>query len=126
MAANPTPVRSSDPAVVLAKAVGRAPALLGMPGSALARTIGSSEATVSRILNGDRPLSPDTKEGELAALLIRLYRSLDALVGNDGEKRLAWMNSHNRALNGVPRDLVQKAEGLCAAVAYLDGMRATL
>jgi hypothetical protein len=93
---------------------------------ARAKDIGASGATVSRILNGDRPLSPDTKEGELAALLIRLYRSLDALVGNDGEKRLAWMNSHNRALNGMPRDLVQKAEGLCAAVAYLDGMRATL
>jgi len=61
-----------------------------------------------------------------ASRLIRLYRSLDALVGNDGEKRLAWMNSHNRALSGVPRDLMQKAEGLCAAVAYLDGMRATL
>jgi hypothetical protein len=126
MVSNPTSVRSPDPATVLAKGVGRAAALLGMTGSTLARTIGASEATVSRMLNGDRPLSPETKEGELAALLIRLYRSLDALVGNDGEKRLAWMNSHNRALNGVPRDLVQKAEGLCAAVAYLDGMRATL
>jgi plasmid maintenance system antidote protein VapI len=126
VAAHPTPARSSDPGVVLAKGVGRAAALLGMTGSALARTVGASEATVSRILNGERPLNPDTKEGELAALLIRLYRSLDALVGNDGEKRLAWMNSHNRALGGVPRDLVQKAEGLCAAVAYLDGMRATL
>ena len=112
--------------MVLAKAVGRTANLLGMTGAALARTIGSSDATVSRILKGDRALKPDTKEGELAALLIRLYRSLDALVGNDAQKRLAWMNTHNRALNGVPREVILKAEGLCAVVAYLDGMRATL
>lgn len=118
--------RSPDPGAVLAKAVGRAAALLGITGAALAQIIGTSEATISRILNGDRPLNPDTKEGELGALVVRLYRSLDALVGNDGDKRLAWLNSHNRTLNGVPRQIILKAEGLCATVAYLDGMRATM
>lgn len=115
-----------DPGRVLAKAVGRAAAQLGLSGAALARIIGVSEATVSRVVNGDRPLPPNTKEGELGALLVRTYRSLDALVGNDADKRLVWMNSRNRALNGVPRELVVTAEGLCAVVAYLDGMRATL
>jgi hypothetical protein len=55
---------------------------------------------------------------------VRLYRSLDALVGNDDASRRTWMGSYNDALNGVPRELIQRAQGLVATVAYLDGMRA--
>lgn len=113
-----------DPAVVLAKATGRAAELLGLSGAVLARVIGVSEPTVSRLLRGDRALTPASKEGELAALLIRVYRSLDALVGNDDRKRLAWMTSHHHALGGVPRELIQTAEGLVGTLGYLDGMRA--
>jgi len=57
---------------------------------------------------------------------VRLFRSLDALVGNDGSRRLAWMRSHNDALNGTPAELIQKAEGLVLTLAYVDGMRAPL
>jgi len=113
-----------DPATVLAKALSRASVLLGLSGAALARVIGVSEPTVSRILRGERALAPRSKEGELAALLVRVYRSLDALVGNDDGKRAAWMNSHNHALGGMPRELVQTAEGLVGTLSYLDGMRA--
>jgi len=115
---------ASDPAAVLATATQRAAALLGISGAALARIIGVSEATVSRIGRGERGLPPASKEGELALLLVRLYRSLEALVGNDEARRLAWMRSHNDALNGVPAALVLSAQGLVAAVAYLDAMRA--
>jgi hypothetical protein len=55
---------------------------------------------------------------------VRLYRSLDALVGNDEARRRAWMTSYNDALNGIPKELIQHAQGLVATVAYLDGMRA--
>jgi transcriptional regulator with XRE-family HTH domain len=113
-----------DPGVVLAKAATRASALLGLSGAALARVIGVSEPTVSRIVRGERPLPPGSKEGELAALLVRVYRSLDALVGNDDGKRAAWMTSPNAALGGIPKDLVQTVEGLVGILSYLDGMRA--
>jgi plasmid maintenance system antidote protein VapI len=115
-----------DPGAVLAKATARAAALLGLNGAVLAKIIGASEATVSRILRGERVLSPRTKEGELAALLVRLFRSLDALVGNDEGRRLAWMRSHNDTLNGTPAELILKAQGLVLTVAYVDGMRAPL
>lgn len=122
----------TDPAVqihaghVLGKATGRAAALLGLSGAVLARVLGVSEATVSRVSRGERGLAPESKEGELAALLVRLYRSLDALVGNDESRRLAWMRSHNEALNGTPSVLIQRVQGLVATVAYLDSMRAPL
>ena len=59
----------------------------------------------------------------LAALLVRCFRSLDALVGGDDAQRRAWMSSYNRALAGVPLDLVTTAQGLVATVVYLDRMR---
>ncbi len=119
-----TPQTQIDPGIVLAKAVGRASALLGLSGAALARVIGVSEPTISRNLLGLRPLHPGSKEGELAALLVRVYRSLDALVGNDDGKRAAWMDSHDTAQGGVPRELIQTAEGLAGTLGCLDGLRA--
>lgn len=118
------PLVTVQPDAVLAKATARASQLLGLSGAALARTIGVSEPTVSRILRGDKAIDPRSKEGELALLLVRVYRSLDALVGTDDQKRAAWMSSHNKALGGVPAKLVQTAEGLVATLRYLDGMRA--
>jgi hypothetical protein len=110
----------TDPGFVLAKATARSSALLGLSGAALSRVIGLSQPTVCRVLAGSRLLNPDSKEGELAALLVRVYRSLDTLVGNDDQKRVAWMRSHNAALGGVPADLVEKVEGLVNTASYLE------
>lgn len=115
-----------EPGAVLAKASHRAAQSLGLNGAALARVLGVSEATISRLGRGERGLTPESKEGELALLLVRLYRSLDALVGNDPTRRLAWMRSPNDALHGVPAELILTAQGLVATVAYLDAMRAPL
>jgi uncharacterized protein (DUF2384 family) len=113
-----------EPAAVLTKAVLRAAQLLELSSAALARILGVSEASVSRLASGSRQVDPQSKEGELALLLVRVYRSLDALVGTDGEQRKAWMESANRALNGRPIDLIERAEGLVTVVSYLDAMRA--
>jgi transcriptional regulator with XRE-family HTH domain len=120
----PTPI--VDPGSVLAKAVGRAGSMLGLSGAALARVIGLSEPTVSRLLRGEHRVNPASKPGELAALLVRVYRSLDALVGNDQALRIRWMTSFNRDLGAVPRDLITTAQGLVTTLAYLDGMRAPI
>jgi hypothetical protein len=120
--AQPKPQPQADQ--VLAKATVRASQLLGLSGADLGRTLGLSEPSVSRLVRGDKTLNPQSKEGELALLLVRVYRSLDALVGTDDAKRRAWMGTPNDALAGVPLKLVQKAEGLVATLNYLDGMRA--
>jgi hypothetical protein len=113
-----------DPAAVLAKATVRASEALALNGAALAKVLGTSEASVSRILAGERTIAPAGKEGELALLLIRVYRSLDALVGNDATLRRAWLDSHNHALNGIPRTLLGSVQGLVSVVSYLDSLRA--
>jgi hypothetical protein len=108
----------------LTKALLRTADLLGIAPAALARILGISEASVSRLASGARRVAPASKEGELALLLLRVYRSLDALVGSDDAQRRAWMQSPNRALNGTPIELIRSAEGLVAVASYLDGMRA--
>ena len=109
---------------VLTKALMRASSLLGLSKAVLARVLGVSEASVSRLASGARTIDPATKEGELALLLVRVYRSLDALVGTDAAQRKAWMSGFNRALNGKPIELIERADGLVAVVSYLDAMRA--
>ena len=122
------PVRPSahpDPAPVLAKAVLSAAGRLGLRNRQLAAVIGSSEASVSRLQHG-RGLDPNTKEGELALLFLRLYRSLDALVGGDDDKARRWLSSENTHLGGVPVDRIHSVEGLVDVVQYLDAMRGRL
>jgi len=121
---NTQPAVQVDPGYVLAKAVGRTADLLGLSGAAVARIVGLSEPTVSRILKSEHTIDPRSKEGELALLLVRVYRSLDPLVGTDDQKRIAWMRGHNKALGGVPGKLIERADGLVATLNYLDGMRA--
>src|SRR5689334_22837831 len=122
--AHPSPKSVPAPDRVLSKAVLRAAELLGLSSAVLARVLGVSEASVSRLAAGARTIDPASKEGELALLLVRVYRSLDALVGTDAAQRKAWLESPNRALNGRPIDLLQRTDGLVHVVAYLDAMRA--
>ena len=118
------PHTTPDPAAVLTKATVRAAEQLGLNNADLAEVIGVSEPTISRIKAQARAISPESKEGELALLLIRVFRSLEPLIGGDANTRKLWMRSHNQALLGVPHQLIRKADGLVRTVAYLDGMRA--
>lgn len=121
----PAARRGPEPAPVLAKALLAAAGRIGIRNKQLAAIIGSSEASVSRLQHG-RGLDPDTKEGELALLFLRLYRSLDALVGGDDAKARAWLNSENVHLAGIPAERIRTVEGLVDVVQYLDAMRGRL
>ena len=114
-----------EPGPVLAKATLAAAERLGLRNRHVAAIIGSSEASVSRLQNG-RGLEPSTKEGELALMFLRLYRSLDALVGGDDAKARAWLHAPNQHVGGVPSDRIRSVEGLVDVVQYLDAMRGRL
>ena len=117
--------RRPEPAAVLAKATLAAAEHLELRNRQLASVIGSSEASVSRLRSG-RGLDPASKEGELALLFLRLYRSLDALVGGDDVKSRAWLHAANDHLRGVPAERIRTVEGLVDVVQYLDAMRGRL
>lgn len=111
-----------DPAVVLGKAVTRAAQRLGLSRARLAEVLGVSAATATRLFRGEYRLDPRRKEWELALLLVRVFRSLDSIVGDEQTAR-RWMASDNRALSGRPMDLIGQTEGLVRVVHYLDASR---
>jgi len=121
----PIRLAGRDPARVVARAVLSAADRLGLRNRHLAAVIGSSEASVSRLQHG-RGLDPETKEGELALLFLRLYRSLDALVGGDDDKARQWLFNENAHVTGVPAERIKTVEGLVDVVQYLDAMRGRL
>ena len=121
----PANQRVPDPAPVLAKAALSAAARLGLRNKQLAAVIGSSEASVSRLQHG-RGLDPQSKEGELALLFLRVYRSLDALVGGDDDKAKDWLHAENDHVGGIPAERIRTVEGLVDVVQYLDAMRGRL
>ena len=114
-----------DPRAVLTRATLAAATRLDLRNRQLAVIIGTSEASVSRLSSG-RTLDPESKEGELALMFLRLYRSLDALVGGDDDKARTWLHSRNDHIGGIPADRIRTIEGLVDVVQYLDAMRGRL
>lgn len=116
--------RAARDAAVGTKAVLRAADRLDVSNRALARIIGVSDASVSRMRAGTYTLAVDDKPFELALLFVRAYRALDAIVGGDEAAAAAWLRSENTALGGTPLALIQTVAGLMHVVHYLDARRA--
>ena len=123
----PTPLSTTaatpDPSAVLTKAVARAAERLGITKALLARILGLSPPTVTRLYSGAYKLDERRKEWEFALLFVRVFRSLDSIVGDEQAAR-RWLNCDNRALNGKPIDLIRRTDGLVRVVQYLDASRA--
>ena len=116
---------ASDGAIVT-KAVINAAVRLGISNRALARVLGLSEASISRMGSGSYTLAPRDKSYEVAVLFLRLFRSLDAIVGGDDTAARGWIDGENVALGGAPRELIQTLSGLVDVVGYLDARRAVV
>lgn len=117
------PEPAADGAVVT-KASLRAAAHLGLSNRSLARVLGVSEATVSRMGSGTYVLKTEDKAFELALMFLRLFRALDALAGGDAQTSRAWLRNENLALGGVPIVLIESLSGIINVVGYLDAQRA--
>ncbi|MDX8448942.1 antitoxin Xre/MbcA/ParS toxin-binding domain-containing protein [Mesorhizobium captivum] len=109
---------------VITKATLRAADLLDITARTLALVIGVSEATVSRMRKQEFLLERGTKPFELAVLFVRLFRSLDAIVGGDETVARAWLKNPNTALDGMPLEKILTIAGLVDVIAYLDSRRA--
>src|SRR5215510_14876296 len=112
--------RAVSEGAVVTKAALRAAGLLGISNKALARIVGVSEASVSRMGSGTYALTPGEKPFELAVLFVRFYRALDAIVHGDDAVARVWLAKPNTALGGTPLTLIQSVPGLVHAFAYLD------
>ena len=122
---------------VLTKAVLRATEIMALSHSTLARILGVSPASISRLAapsdasstqrshkSGSRLIDPDSKEGELALIFLRIFRSLDSLVGGTPHAVSNWLNTSNQHLGQqAPLDLLQSVTGIVRVANYLDAFR---
>jgi uncharacterized protein (DUF2384 family) len=107
----------------LTKALRNVAQLLDLKQAALARILGVSNATVSRLFAGTYLLNRERgKEWEMAVLLVRLFRSLDAMLGH-GEHARQWLDGDNSGLGGRPAQLIESVEGLVRVLHYVDAHR---
>lgn len=106
-------------AKLLAKACSRAAHALGLARNELSGIVGKHPADIERT-----GLDPETKEGELALLLIRVYCGLYSLLGGDQALMRHWMKWPNdRFGKQSPRQLLKRVEGLTRVVGFLDAIR---
>ncbi len=111
-------------AVVLSKAVSNAARLWGLSNETLGKIIGVSGPTASRLRSGAWQVERGTKPFELAQYFVRLFRSLDALMGSDDKASISWLKTRNSDLDGKPIDLIVTIRGLFDVADYVDDFRA--
>jgi len=114
--------QSAAASSVLSKAVTRSAERLDVSKSLLAKVLGVSPPTITRLYSGNYLLDQNRKEWDFALLFVRVFRSLDSIVGDERTAR-QWLNSENRSLNAKPIELIRNTEGLVRVVQYLDASR---
>ena len=114
--------KKPEASAVLSKAVARAAEKLDVSKSLLAKVLGVSPPTVTRLYAGQYQLDQNRKEWDFALLFVRVFRSLDSIVGDESTAR-KWLTSENLGLNAKPIDLIRNTEGLVRVVQYLDASR---
>jgi len=114
----------SDEGRILTEAVGRVATLWKLTNDQLGSILGLSPATASRLRSGGFTLEPSSKAFELGQYLVRLFRSLDAMMGSDDAASAAWLKTPNLDLDGQPIDLIRSIRGLHDVTNYVDDFRA--
>ena len=113
----------SDGALV-AEGVQRIAEFWALTNEGLGEILGLSDSTVSRLRNGNWQFQSGTKSFELAQYLLRLFRSLDSLMGSDDAAARSWLASENSELGGRPIDMIRSIRGLSDVADYVDDYRA--
>ena len=109
---------------VLTTAIARIAEFWGLTNAKLGSVLGLSQATVSRLRAGKSELDPASKSFEAGQFLLRLFRSLDALLGSDDMAARSWLATRNVDLDARPIDLVDSFKGLMTVCDYVDAYRA--
>ncbi len=120
-----TPHLSPDANSVLAKALLRAADDLGLNQSDIAQVLGVHRTAVSRIKSSGS-LAVESKQGELALLLVRLARALYALTGGDRDWARHFMQSPNTGTGGIPKEQITSIQGLVNVLQFVDAIRGKL
>lgn len=109
---------------VLGEAVSRAAKFWKLSDQVLGNIIGISRTSALRLHDGDFKLKRGDPSFELGQYFVRVFRSLDSIMGSDDAASISWLKSPNLDLGGRPIDLMQGSiTGLFRVADYLDGYR---
>lgn len=115
---------AGDAAQALTTALARIADFWKFSNAKLGQVLGLSPATVSRLRSGRATLDPATKSFEAGQFLLRLFRSLDAMMGSDDAASRRWLEARNIDLEARPLDLIDSFKGLLTVCDYVDAFRA--
>lgn len=118
-------VASDAEIAVLGKAFIRAGEGLGLDDTELSAVLDVHVSTMLLLRHGHERLQPGTEAWSRALLLVELYQSLLAVVGNEQNAR-SWLSSENHGLCSRPRDLIAFRTGLEQVVKYLAAARSLI
>lgn len=107
---------------ILCKALFSAADILSLTQAELGLAIGLDRTSIIRIKHKG-VLDRESKTGELATYVIRIFSDLYALMGGDRAAMRHWMQSRNNHLKGHPAELILKTYGLVHVMDYLGAMR---
>ncbi|MFJ4544637.1 antitoxin Xre/MbcA/ParS toxin-binding domain-containing protein [Pseudomonas sp. NPDC088885] len=113
---------SNAESAVLSKAFIRAGEGLGIADAELSAVLGEDVSSVQLLRHGHELLRPGSDAWSRALLLVEVYQSLLAAVGDERNAR-NWLGSENRGLCSRPRGLIKSRTGLEQVVQYLAANR---
>lgn len=118
------PDQRPDSSGVLTSGVVRIADFWNLSNAKLGAILGVSPATASRFRSGQSRLDPASKSFEAGQFLLRLFRSLDALLGSDDAAARSWLATDNLDLGGKPIERIDTMRGLIEVCDYVDFYRA--
>ena len=80
----------------------------------------AEEVVAKALINTKKELD---LSNEVVSNIIRVYRSLYAILGGSQEAMRHWLTTQNKHLRGTPIVQLQEMVGLVNTVQYLDAMR---
>ena len=125
---NPNPNRTAQKYgdEILTRAVFKAAEILKIKLADLSQILALKNAVLTDMKRGDDALRPKSDEFERAVLFVRLFSSLDTMVGGDEKTANDWLRHHNYYFDDMPINKIQNKAGLLDVIAYLDASRAPI
>lgn len=94
---------------------------MGLTDGQAAQALGLTERQINLLHSGRRYLRAESKAGEIALMIVRIYRAVDALVGSDEATRRRWMANHHQELQCSPQQTITTVVALVNTLDCLEG-----
>lgn len=114
--------KNANAELVLASTLKNLQAQFGWSQERMASTLFVHRNQLQKLYNYG--IDPSCVQGQIAVMLIRIFRGLVALIGNDCKNLCHWLNTKNKAFNDdTPQEKLSSLEGMVSVMQYLDAMR---